>query len=158
MAQIRPRCPRVGTIMRTALALAVLACAGAARADEAALVAGNTAFAADLYRTVAGERGNLAFSPYSISTALAMTFAGARGRTAAEMASALHFDGDGAALHAGFARLARGFAPGPKPPYELSIANRLFAQEGHPFLDAFLAPMRDDHGAPVELVDFRGAA
>ncbi len=87
-----------------------------------------------------------------------MTFAGARGRTADEMAAALHFGGDGAALHAGFARLARALAPGPKSPFELSVANRLFAQQGHPFEAAFLALVREHYGAPVELVDFRAAS
>jgi serpin B len=56
-----------------------------------AVVAGNTAFAVDLYGSLKTNAGNLFFSPSSISTALAMTYAGARGKTAEEMAKTLHF-------------------------------------------------------------------
>ena len=56
------------------------------------LVEGNTAFALDLYQQLRQAEGNLFFSPYSISTALAMTYAGARGNTEVQMADALHLD------------------------------------------------------------------
>ena len=59
--------------------------------DTPALVAGNTAFALDLYARLKSAEGNLFFSPYSISTCLAMTYAGARGSTATQMARTLHF-------------------------------------------------------------------
>ena len=55
-------------------------------------VDGNTAFALDLYQKLKDRPGNLFFSPYSISTSLAMTYAGARGQTESEMARALHFN------------------------------------------------------------------
>jgi serpin B len=55
------------------------------------VVDGNTAFACDLYAQLRSSPGNLFFSPYSISTALAMTYAGARGSTEAQMAQVLHF-------------------------------------------------------------------
>ena len=59
--------------------------------DQAALSASNNAFAIDLYGQLRKQDGNLFFSPESISTALAMAYAGARGSTASEMAAALHF-------------------------------------------------------------------
>ena len=60
--------------------------------DVAAVVAGNNQFALDLYQQLAGElEENLFVSPYSVSTALAMTYAGARGNTAAQMAETLRF-------------------------------------------------------------------
>ena len=59
------------------------------QADQKTLVAGNTAFAMDLYQQLRGESGNLFYSPYSISLALAMTYAGARGQTAAQMAEVM---------------------------------------------------------------------
>ena len=49
------------------------------------LVDGNTAFATDLYGVLSQRDGNLFFSPYSISVALAMTYAGAAGDTATEI-------------------------------------------------------------------------
>ena len=62
-----------------------------AEPDEAAQVRGNSEFAFDLYGRLRGRDGNVFFSPYSISSALAMTYAGARGQTAAQMATTLHF-------------------------------------------------------------------
>ena len=59
--------------------------------DLKALVDGNNQFAIDLYKKLAEKDGNIVFSPYSISSALAMTYAGARGQTAEEMAKVLHF-------------------------------------------------------------------
>ena len=67
--------------------------------ETADLVKGNTAFALDLYGKVGQKEGNLFFSPYSISTALAMTYAGARGTTAEEMAKTLHFPHEQSNLH-----------------------------------------------------------
>jgi serpin B len=54
--------------------------------DIGPVVEGNNAFAVSLYTKLRTEEGNLFFSPYSISTALAMTYAGAEGKTATEMA------------------------------------------------------------------------
>ena len=62
-----------------------------AASDQAAVVEGNNAFAIDLYCQLRTQSGTLFFSPDSISTALAMTYAGARGDTATEMAKTLHF-------------------------------------------------------------------
>ena len=55
------------------------------------LAQGNNAFAFSLYRALASERGNLFYSPYSISLALAMTYGGARGETESQMADTLQF-------------------------------------------------------------------
>jgi len=75
---------------------------------EEVLVAGNNAFAIDLYKQLKEQPGNKFLSPYSISTALAMTYAGARGRTAADMAEVLRFDSlEADALHAAFGALQR---------------------------------------------------
>jgi hypothetical protein len=73
--------------------------------DLAELVAGNNAFAFDLYQVLRQEEGNLFYSPYSISAALAMTFAGARGETEAQMADALSFRLDQERLHPAFRAL-----------------------------------------------------
>ncbi len=74
--------------------------------DQKSLVKGNIAFACDLYQQLKKTEGNIFFSPYSISTALAMTYAGARKNTATEMAQTLHFDQLGqAGLHPAFAAL-----------------------------------------------------
>ena len=67
------------------------AASSATRDEVEELVRGNSAFAFDLYRTLSAEDGNMFFSPYSISIALGMTFAGARGETESQMADTLHF-------------------------------------------------------------------
>ena len=107
----------------------------------APVVDGNTRFALDLYSRLRTGEGNLFLSPYSISTALAMTYAGARGETARQMASALHFPAD---PHAGFKALISQIngdsSEKSKPqPIELVTANALWGQQGDPFLPAFTA-------------------
>ena len=74
-------------------------------ADTQEVVTGNTAFATDLYAKLKNEKGNLFFSPYSISTALAMTLAGARGDTAQQMTNVLHFAVPQDRLHPTFAAI-----------------------------------------------------
>src|SRR5208282_4353672 len=69
------------------------------------LVEGNTAFALQLYGKLRSTEGNLVFSPYSISSALAMTYAGAHGETARQMEQVLHFDQTKTDLHPLFSRL-----------------------------------------------------
>ncbi|MEO7097073.1 MAG: serpin family protein [Polyangiales bacterium] len=124
----------------------------------AGFVSSNDAFATDLYRELAKKDGNLFFSPASISTALAMTYAGAKGTTATQMAKALHFDLPAASLHPAFgALLARLDSSGPKLP-ELKVANRLWGNKGGDkatkFEGPFLKTTNDDYGAKLEMLDF----
>ena len=110
-----------------------------ANGDLQTVVKGNSAFGFDLYQELKGEKGNLFFSPYSISTALAMTYAGARGRTEKEMAQVLHFTLKQESLHSSFSRLQSYLNTIQNKGYiKLSIANSLWAQEGYHFLDSFL--------------------
>jgi len=131
-------------------------------AGEAALVKGNTAFALGIYDRLRAEEGNLFFSPLSISTALAMTYAGARGATAAEMAQALHFDLPPDQLHTAFAAILNELNPpqgAAEPrPYKLHIANALWAAQGHKFLPAFLKTAEQSYQAGLAELDFSQAA
>ena len=74
-------------------------------ADIKPTVSSNTAFALDIFGQLREQPGNLFFSPYSISTALAMTYGGARGATEKQMAKALHFTQPQEPLHRAFATL-----------------------------------------------------
>jgi serpin B len=74
-------------------------------ADQTAQAAGNAACAVDRYQAIADKPGNLFFSPHSISVALAMTYAGAKGDTATQMATALHFKLPQDKLHGFFNKL-----------------------------------------------------
>lgn len=123
--------------------------------DAAIAARGNTAFALDLYRILAAESGNLCLSPYSISTALAMTYAGAQGETARQMAQALHFTLEQARLHPAFAELEAGLkASQDKGDVLMQIANRLWPQVGYPFLEAFLALTEAYYGVTITPLDY----
>jgi serpin B len=127
--------------------------------DLTELADGNAAFALDLYRTLRGGGGNLFFSPYSISTALAMTYAGAAGETASQMAATLHFTLPAETLHPAFNAYAldlqaRAEQVTDGTPLELSIANSLWGQQGFPFLEQFLDLLAENYGAGMRLVDY----
>lgn len=118
---------------------------------------GNNAFALDLYGKLRSEPGNVFVSPYSIASALAMTRAGARGETAAEMDRVLHLDPDQAATAKGFADLSRSLNAAPGQPdrgYRLDVANRLWGMQGFHFLPDFLRVTETSYGAGLERVDF----
>jgi serpin B len=124
-----------------------------------ALVDSNTAFACELYAQLKPSPGNLFFSPYSISTALAMTYAGARGNTETQMAQVLHLGQDQPAVHRAFGELQRQLAEADQQKgIQLSLANALWAQQGHPFLPAFLNIGKDDYQASLNLADFKTGA
>jgi serpin B len=119
------------------------------------LVSGNNQFAIDLYGQARARPGNLFFSPYSISTALAMTYAGANGETAREMATTLRFPIEGSTLHAGFAQLdARINGGGETRPFELSVANALWGQKGLSYRPEFLKLTETCYKAGLHPVDF----
>ncbi|MBN2496424.1 MAG: serpin family protein [Deltaproteobacteria bacterium] len=129
--------------------------AGAPEADILAATGGGNAFAVGLYHQLRKEEGNLFYSPYSLSTALAMTFAGARGETAAQMASAMHFSLDPVRLHPAMAGLSREImARAEKAGNQLRIANRLWGQQGYAFLPAFLELTRKIYAAELTPLDF----
>jgi serine protease inhibitor len=127
--------------------------------NKTAAVAGNTAFAFDLYGRLRSQEGNLFLSPYSISTALAMTYGGARGETAAQMAKAMHFGLAQEKLHPAFAALGSELqAIQQKGQVKLAVANSLWPQKGHGFLPAYLDLCRINYGVSVTPLDFIGAA
>jgi serpin B len=125
-------------------------------ADQAVVVEGNNAFAVALYHQLSHQAGNLFFSPESISTALAMAYAGARGSTASEMAKALHFTVPPGQLHPAMGALLRDLNA-THTDYQLNVANALWTQQGYTFLDQFLNLLKTDYGAGLQQVDFKGA-
>jgi serpin B len=129
----------------------------------AELVAGNTAFAADLYqqlRQLQDPADNLFFSPHSISVALAMTHAGAEGETAEQMAETLHFTLTQEQLHAAFNALDLALTAEndvEEGDFVLNIANSLWAEEEYDFREAFLDLLARHYGAGLRLVSFKTA-
>lgn len=129
-------------------------------ADVLAVASGNNAFALDLLHQLP-DGGNVFYSPYSISSALAMTWAGARGETEAQMAQTMHFSLDQATLHPAFNALtqaldSRAEAEGIEADkaFKLNIANALWGQQGFSFLPEFLDTLALNYGAGMFLVDF----
>lgn len=133
----------------------------------AQLAADNQRFAADLYSVIREDDGNLIFSPYSISSALAMTYAGARGMTEEEMASALRWTLAQGELHPAFNKLdldleSLGLATpapgvGEGEPLRLSIANSVWGQAGLEVIQEFLDTLAVNYGAGLRTVDFVNA-
>ncbi len=132
-------------------------------ADLAELSEGNNGFALDLYGQLAESGdGNLFMSPYSISLALAMTYTGAAGNTADEMADTLGFALPPEQLHAAFNALdqllaARGEGLEPDQRFTLQIANSIWGQDGVEFEQPFLDAVAENYGAGMHIVDFAGA-
>jgi serpin B len=122
-----------------------------------ALANANNAFALDLYAKVRTEKTNLALSPFSISTALAMTWAGARGETAAQMKKALHLDAAGERALDVAGHLVASYG-GPDQKVTVRVANRLFGEKSYSFEQPYLSRIQGAFGAPLEQLDFKTAA
>jgi serpin B len=123
--------------------------------DVSGIVEGGNQFALDLYQQLRSEEENLFFSPSSISTALAMTYAGAAGDTEAEMAKTLHFQMPKDQLHDRMRALQAYWTTSDKKRgIRLNLANRLWGPESYEFLPAFLQVTRDKYGAELARLDF----
>ena len=123
--------------------------------DSAALVNGNSGFALDIYQQIRDTDGNLFFSPYSISLALAMTYAGARGDTAQQMADALNFTLPQEQLHPAFNALNLALASQCNENFKFNIANSLWGQAGFNFNSEFLDVLALNYGAGMRLLNFQ---
>jgi serpin B len=133
-------------------------------ADLAELVNGNSDFAFRLYQALRQEDGNLFYSPYSISLALAMTYAGARGATESEMAEAMSYLLAQEGLHPAFngldlelAKRGEGAEGKDSQGFRLNIVNALWGQEGYEFQLEFLDLLATNYGAGMRLLDYVGA-
>jgi len=132
----------------------------AASPDEAhvpELVAGNTAFALDLYNAVFNNERNLFYSPHSLSMALAMTYLGARDVTEQQMAEALHYSLPQTQLHAAFNALDQALASRAETEdqaFRLHLVNAIWGQQNYEFLNSYLDALAENYGAGLRIVDF----
>jgi len=129
--------------------------------EQASLVEGNSAFAFNLYQALKEEEGNLFCSPYSISLALAMTYTGARGETAEQMADTLKFMLEQDRLHPAFnwldaelARRGEGAQGKDGEGFRLNIVNAIWGQKDYEFLTDFLDVLAENYGAGLRILDF----
>ncbi len=117
----------------------------------------SNAFAFDLWRKLGSTNENLVFSPASISMALAMTWAGARGESAHEMAEVMYFGDSAETLHQSAGVTLAGWNDPERDSYQLRVANRLFGENSFPFRDEFIVFSKNNYEAPLERLNFRGA-
>lgn len=122
----------------------------------AKLARSSNAFGFDLYQRLRQQPGNLIISPASITTALAMTWGGARGETAAQMRRVLHLEGTAGEVMTTSGQLARSLQD-PSRPIVFRIANQLFGEKTCKLEPAFVEKTREAFGAPVEPLDFKRA-
>lgn len=127
----------------------------------ATLVNGNTIFAFDLHQALRSTEGNLFYSPYSISLALAMVYGGARGGTETQMADALNFLFPQASLHPAFnsvdlalASRGQGAKVTDEQGFRLHITNDIWGQQGYDFLPEYLDLLAQNYGAGLRVLDF----
>ncbi|WP_394821087.1 serpin family protein [Pendulispora albinea] len=134
--------------------------------DVKELAASNANFAFDFYHAsvTKGGKENVFFSPHSLSTALAMTYAGANGTTAQEMAHALRFTASSERLHPAFnaldlalANRGQGQRGADGQPFRLRVVNSLWGHQNTTFLSPFLDTLAVNYGAGMRVVDFVGA-
>ncbi|WP_438025766.1 serpin family protein [Sorangium sp. So ce233] len=129
--------------------------------DLASLSRNNAGFALDLGRALGGATENVIYSPFSVSTALAMTYAGARDATEQAIAEAMRFELPQARLHAAFNHVDLELKKRAVDPREttgvgfrLHTANAIWSHVGLPIEPSFLKVLGENYGAPVRLADF----
>jgi len=156
--RFRQRLSVIATVLVPAILLSATAGHSNGTTDVKTLVESNTAFALDLYQLLKTDKDNLFFSPYSISTALAMTYAGAKANTARQMFQVLHFTLRQKQLHLTFGDLeARLNALRKKEDIELRVANALWTQKDYQFLQQFFDVVKQNYGAELSYADFKTA-
>jgi serpin B len=137
-----------------AASIGFLVAAEPAKIDTTAVAHGNNRFAVDLYRQLSRSEGNLFLSPYSIYTALAMTSAGAGGRTSQQMEEKLHFPARQVLPQSMAALIGSMKERRAKMGLQLNSANALWAAQGYPLKQEFLTDAKDHYGADVTNLDF----
>jgi serpin B len=152
----RQQRPALPTIIAISL---VVVLAGPVRADAAGPPAKDAANAGaalgvDLYRLFSAQDGNVFFSPYSISEALALLSAGADGTTRREILNTLHWSLPADQMPEAFGAQDARLDEASKDGAILSVANSLWYQRGHEPRAAFLRVARQEYRSEVRIADF----
>jgi serpin B len=140
-------------VLLASLTLILTSISGAEEPSTAPLVIANNGFAADLYRQLYTAPSNIFISPYSITAALDMTFAGASGTTAAQMQKTLGLNFDPTQLHP--MSLALMSSLNSRQGYQLSVANCLWGQTGFSFRPEFIDLTQKFYSSGFKQADFR---
>jgi serpin B len=130
--------------------------ASAAAVSE--VVSANSQFALALYQNLNADKAakdeNIFVSPFSISTALAMTYVGSRNNTQRQMASVLHVPASNDQLLAGYSSLLAQTQATPAKHYKLDVANALWGEKSYHFEPAFTSAISKYFGGGFNAVDF----
>ncbi|MCK5123472.1 MAG: serpin family protein [Candidatus Pacebacteria bacterium] len=113
----------------------------------------NNQFAFDLYSEYKSEKGNIFFSPYSISTALTMTYEGAKGKTAEEMQVVLRIPKDDEKRRLESEKIYKQINKSSED-YKLSTANALWAQKDYQFLEEYINNVEKYYGGKTTNLNF----
>lgn len=120
------------------------------------LIKGNNEFALELYQQIKSDKENVFFSPYSISAALAMTYAGARGESEKQMSKVLHFELNQQRFHPKYRDLLTYIGElNAGDSVELRTAQAMFAQKEYVFLDSYFNLVKAYYGSELQMVDFK---
>ncbi len=140
------------------LAVVLFAPAGMGRLDaaegrntERAAVEAVNGLAVDLYKELRREEGNLCFSPYSISSAFSMVYAGAKDETAHEMEQSLGF---GQGIGESYRGLTKGMLAAPEDAGDLEVANSIWPQRGYRLLRTYVKELEENYASEVRTQDF----
>jgi serpin B len=115
---------------------------------------GNNIFAGNFYdQCKAGTDGNVLFSPFSIFSALSMTYEGAKNNTAAQMASVLRLQTDNATRWAGFSSMMSAINASGRA-YTLNTSNNLWLEKNFSLNAGYTAILTTDYLAAITLLDF----
>ncbi len=122
-----------------------------------AVVLANNQFGIDFFSRLvsdpAQEGKNIFFSPWSISSALAITYEGARNATADEIRSVFHFPASYDTLRQGYLELSNGLNSG-NSGVTLNTANALWAEKTYPFLQNYITTADQYYSAKTTNLDF----
>ena len=144
--------------MKAILSIAVagiLLTSGSTKFSPEQVASQNNDFAFDLYRQVTQtKKGNIFISPFSISTALSMTFAGAAGGTADEMQQVMHYGGQDVGFHSSYGNYLLRLDENAKGNIKLRIANQLWLENTYPLSPSYIELNNRAYNAPVKLMDF----
>ncbi len=124
---------------------------------ETSIAENNNNFAFDIFNKInTGKEPNVVISPFSISTALAMTYAGASGETAEQMARTLHFHADQNAFHPSFSNWMKSIEAKGSEGDRLEIANSLWPQDDYHFLESYFEILEQFYSSALYEVDYTG--
>ncbi|MCD6557401.1 MAG: hypothetical protein J7K64_09425, partial [Bacteroidales bacterium] len=119
-------------------------------------VENNNQFTFELFSDLNTAKDNLFLSPFSVSSALAMTYEGARNKTRKEMSEVLHFPEDAKTINESFKNLISDTQKSANPKfYILTVANSIWAQKDYNFLHSFFTNIQDYYDAKIETVNFK---